>query len=238
MSAEPCECEVPYGKTTLRYRLHRAERESLRVSVHPDRRIDVYAPTWASDEEVARRVRRRAAWIKRQLDFFLSFEPRHDLKEYVPGETHRYLGRRYRIRYIPTDSGEPTCRLRGAHYEVSAPTRAGIRPAMETWFAERAEQQLRVVAKRWVELFAEVHGVCPRQLIVRPLQVRWGSCTPSGRLTLNSDLIHHARPSIEYVVVHELCHLIEPNHTRAFWALLARMLPDWEVRREGLERGR
>ena len=94
------------------------------------------------------------------------------------------------------------------------------------------------MAKRWVELFAEVHVVRPRQLSVGPLRVRWGSCTHHGRLRPNSDLIRHARPSIEYIVAHGLRYLIEPNHTRAFWALLARMLPDWEARKEALERGR
>ncbi len=231
--------EQRYGKTVLRYTILRSERESLRISVHPDRSIEAHAPLWASDEEVARRVRRRAAWIKRQLDFFLSFEPRHELKEYVPGETHRYLGRRYRIRWVPDQHQvKPTCRLRGAHFEVVAKARAGIQPAIETWFAERAKVKLPELAAPWLALFEDLHRVQPKQLIVRPLTVRWGSCTPSGRVTLNRALIHHRRASIEYVIVHELCHLVEPNHTKAFWSLLTRMLPDWEQRKNKLERGR
>lgn len=231
--------EQPYGKTLLRYTIHRSERESLRISVHPDRRIDVHAPSWATDEDVARRVRRRAAWVKRQLDFFLSFEPRHELKEYVPGESHRYLGRRYRIRWLRVPERDTsTCRLRGAHFEVSTPDRAGIQPAVEQWFAERARVKLPEIAAPWLTLFEELHRVRPKQLIVRPLSVRWGSCTPSGRVTLNRALIDHRRASIEYVIVHELCHLVEPNHTKAFWGLLDRMLPDWEQRKEMLERGR
>jgi len=228
--------EQSYGKTVLRYTVHRSERESLRISVYPDRRIEVHAPTWTSDDDVTRRVRRRAAWIKRQLDFFLSFEPRHELKEYVPGESHRYLGRRYRIQWLPSeDHGAPLCRLRGAHFEVSAGDRAGIQPAVEGWFAERALVRLPEIAAPWLALFDELHDVQPKQLIVRPLSVRWGSCTPSGRITLNRELIHHRRTSIEYVIVHELCHLVEPNHTKAFWALLERMLPDWEARKHVLE---
>lgn len=237
MSDAVTQHELPYGKTRLTYTVHRSERQSLRVSVHPDRRVEVYAPIWATDVDIERRVRKRAAWIKRQLDFFLSFEPKHELKEYVPGETHSYLGRRYRIRWIPTEGMKGACQLRGAYYEVATPTREGIRPAVEAWFGERAKQQLPVIAAPWVTLFGEVHGVCPSKVIIRRLAVRWGSCTPSGRLTLNRDLIHHPRQGIEYVVVHELCHLVEPNHTPAFWALLTRMLPDWEARKERLERG-
>ena len=230
--------ELPYGKTRLAYAVHRAERESLRVSVYPDRRVEVHAPHWATDADVERRVRRRAAWIKRQLDFFLSFEPRHELKEYVPGETHRYLGRRYRIRWVPTEGADAaTCQLRGGFYEVRTGTREEIRPALEQWFSERANTQLPRVAAPWLKLFEEVHQVRPSKLTVRPLAVRWGSCTPSGRVTLNRELIHHPRACIEYVVVHELCHLVEPNHTKRFWALLTRMLPDWEGRKGRLERG-
>lgn len=238
VSAESATVELPYGKTVLRFTVHRSERESLRISVYPDRRIEVRAPLWASDDEVMTRVRRRASWIKRQLDFFLSFEPRHDLREYVPGESHRYLGRRYRIRWLPGDgTTKPTCRLRGAHFDVSVGDRAGIQPAIEDWFAQRAQVKLPEIAAPWIQLFEEVYHVRPKQLIVRPLTVRWGSCTPSGRITLNRELVHHARRSIEYVIVHELCHLVEPNHTRAFWGLLERVLPDWEGRKAVLERG-
>ena len=231
--------ELPYGKTVLTYAVHRSARESLRVSVYPDRRVEVHAPHWATDADVERRVRRRAAWIKRQLDFFLSFEPRYELKEYVPGETHRYLGRRYRIRWVPTanDGAAATCQLRGGFYEVRSGAREEIRGAVEAWFAARAEVQLPKIAAPWLALFDEVHQVRPAKLSIRPLRVRWGSCTPSGRVTLNRELIHHPRACIEYVVVHELCHLVEPNHTARFWALLGRMLPDWEGRKGRLERG-
>ncbi len=229
--------EQPYGKTLLRYTIHRSERESLRISVHPDRRIEVHAPSWATDDELAKRVHRRASWIKRQLDFFLSFEPRHELKEYVPGESHRYLGRRYRIRWLLGPKGaSPACRLRGAYFEVSATDRTSIQPAVEQWFADRAQVKLPEIAAPWIKQFEELHNVQPKQLIVRSLSVRWGSCTPSGRITLNLELIRHAHLSIEYVVVHELCHLVEPNHTKAFWILLKRTLPDWEARKRGLER--
>ena len=227
-----------YGNTCIRYTIVSSERKHLRISVHPDRSIEVRCPEGISNEEVTETVKRRAAWIIDQLDFFLSFEPRYTLKQYVPGETHRYLGRQYRLRWIPLeDNSQPSCALRGPFFEITCATREELRPLLKAWFKEKAEKRLQAFAKTWVAYFKEVHGVEPSSLTVRPIKNRWGTCTPSGKVVLNPRLIHHRRAEIEYVIVHELCHLLIHNHGRKFVDLLRRTLPDFEERKGRLEYG-
>lgn len=137
-----------YGNTCIRYMVLRSERKHLRISVHPDRSVEVRCPEETSDEIVAETVQRRAAWIIDQLDFFLSFEPRYTLKQYVPGESHRYLGRQYRLRWIPlTGGGQPSCALRGPFFEITCATREELRPLLQAWFKEKAELRLSAFAK-------------------------------------------------------------------------------------------
>lgn len=227
-----------YGTTRIEYTVIRMERKHLRISVHPDRSVEVRAPLAYTDEQIAETLDRRVGWVVEQLDFFLSFEPRYTLKQYVPGETHRYLGRQYRLRWITIGEEEQEgCALRGAHFEISCRSREGLEPLLKAWFAAKAELKLRAFAKTWVAFFLEVYRVEPTSLAVREIGNRWGTCTPSGRVVLNPRLIHHRRSEIEYVIVHELCHLVVPNHGRRFVDLLRRVMPDYEVRKGRLEWG-
>ena len=116
-----------YGSTRFEYQVVWQERKHLRITVHPDRRIEIRCPYETTDADITDVVRRRASWIIDQLDFFLSFEPRYTLKQYVPGESHMYLGRQYRLRWIEQPPGLlETCVLRGAFFEVSCASRADI----------------------------------------------------------------------------------------------------------------
>ena len=214
----------------------RQERKHVRITVQPDRRIEIRCPFDTSEAEITELIKRRAPWIIDQLDFFLSFEPRYTLKQYVPGETHQYLGRQYRLRWIPQAAGvSDSCALRGAFFEVSCQARSEIEPLLKSWFVLKASERLPAFAKTWLAYFAEVHQVAPKSLQVKSLKNRWGSCTPSGNIILSPRLIHHRRLEIEYVIVHELCHLVVPNHGRKFVDLLRRTLPDYQRRKEQLE---
>lgn len=230
-----------FGSTRIDYSVLYRDRKHLLISVHPDRSVVVRAPYHLPDEEIQATVQRRAPWIVEQLDFFLSFEPRYTLKQYVPGESHRYLGRQYRLRWVQLDledqRASERCRLRGGFFEIECRERGQLEPLLKAWLESRAQVMLAAFAKTWVDFFTEVHGVHPVSLKVRALRGRWGSCSRSGKITLNPRLIHHARAEIEYVIVHELCHLVVPHHGRKFMDLLRRTLPDYEIRKERLERG-
>jgi len=101
---------------------------------------------------------------------------------------------------------------------------------------KQAELKFHTIASPWVEHFREQYNVSPKRWTIRNMNTRWGSCSKStGRITLNLKLFYKPDACIEYIIVHELCHLIHPDHGKNFYALLQRELPDWKVRRKQLK---
>ncbi|MCC5849592.1 MAG: M48 family metallopeptidase [Verrucomicrobia bacterium] len=226
---------VIYGQSRITYRVREVDRKTLAIEVHPDQRVEVRAPLHCDGEEIRRRVRKRAAWIQRQQDFFRSFEPRSPVRHYVSGETHAYLGRRYRLKWQLAD--REGVKLDGGFLRVSMPGNASTEQArrlLRSWYRERA---IEVFSKElevcWNSF--ETMGVPKPELHIRWMNRRWGSLSPRGRLTLNTELVQAPRECIAYVITHELCHLRHPHHGPGFWKQLDRVMPDWAARKRKLE---
>jgi predicted metal-dependent hydrolase len=225
---------IQFGHKQIDYRLRYAARKTLAIDVHPDMSVVVTAPTGSTDEAVVQRVRKRAAWIVQQQRFFETYLPKLPPRRYVSGESHRYLGRQYRLR-VQQAAVDGVKMARGQINVglVDVTKKELVRSLVTAWFRERAAVIFAEVFDAWTEK-AERHGIVPHGFQIRKMANRWGSCTAEGHILLNSELIAAPLMCIEYVVVHELCHLKEHNHSNAFYRLLKAMLPDWERRRERL----
>jgi hypothetical protein len=154
----------------------------------------------------------------------------------LSGETHRYLGRQYRLK---VQVGTPTgVKLIGRFLQVRTKSEASgevVRELLEGWYRHHAE---RVFAQRLLHCLEAVRVLRLTQtptLSVHKMVKRWGSCTIAGAIRLNVELVKAPVPCIDYVIVHELCHLKAHNHGPVFYRLLTRCLPDWEARKERLE---
>ncbi len=224
---------VQFGQRTIAYELVRTTRKAVRVQVHPDGIVRVIAPLELTPEEVAKVVKRKAPWILKQLRFFEQFRPLTPPRQYRSGETHRYLGRQYRLNLL---QGEKSVRLAGGFIEVTLPDPVpeAVAQALNAWYRQRARTNFQRILREVVPRFASYSLPVP-QLKLRQMPTRWGSCTPAGVISLNPDLIKTASGCIEYVVVHELCHLVHRPHDRNFYDLLERILPDWQRRKQLLE---
>jgi predicted metal-dependent hydrolase len=227
---------IAHRSGSLAYRLRFADRRTLAISVLPDGIVAVTAPHDTPLEKIEHRIVARLGWIDRQKAYFAQYMPRSPVRQYVGGETHLYLGRQYRLRL---EQGEVSnVRFSSGRLIVSVQkpdVSSLVRDAMETWYAERAQVKLpeRVaLAKAQVEHL----GISHTALTIRSLKRRWGSMSSSGRLTLNRDLIKAPMSSIDYVILHELCHLAHADHGPAFYRILRRLLPDWRTRKDRLER--
>jgi hypothetical protein len=232
------EGSVLYGEELIRYAVRRkAGRKSGRVAIHvdPDGRVLVDAPENASDKQIRTAVTRRARWIHGHLTA-IRIRRAHVLpREYVSGESLLYLGRRYRLKVV-TKAGCPAAvRLRGGYIETTVPARnpMAVREALNHWYRGRArlvlEERLEAMASslRWIRTAPAMR--------LQIMKVQWGSCSPAGRLTLNPNLVKAPRECIDYVLLHELCHLKEHNHSRKFYRLLERHLPQWRRKKERLD---
>lgn len=227
--------QIQFGTRTIPFTIHYAERKSLGLQVHPDCTVHAIAPTDATEAEIIKRVKQRAGWILKQQDHFASFLPHTPERKYVNGETHRYLGRQYKLKAVQAATNQVRV-YRGCievHSTELAPGPIG--KLLEQWYKAKAKEV-------FVSLLAELIDKIPRfqnrqlSLHVKAMPTRWGSCSPSGRITLNTELVKAPKACIEYVIIHELCHLIYPNHNKKFYRLLSALMPDWEKWKERLER--
>jgi predicted metal-dependent hydrolase len=227
---------INYGTQQISFQLERRERKTLAIHVHPDMSIEVVAPLDASLEQIYEKVKKRARWIERQVGFFRQFHPKTPARQYMAGETHRYLGRQYRLKLIPDD--ETSVKIARGYiivYSKSPKDPETTRKLVEDWFFKRAKIKFRERLGYCLQLFPDPEVVHPIGMIVRQLSNRWGSMSPAGRLVLNYRLIQAPTWCIDYVIVHELCHRIYANHGPHFEQLLERIMPDWEERKLRLE---
>ena len=222
-----------FGSTALDYAVTYAPRKTLGISVRPDCSVEVKAPVGATMEEIRLHVRRRAAWIYRQQCYFRSFGIHTPARKYVSGESHLYLGRQYMLRVI--QGGRDEVHYRGNILEVDCRQKDDVQALLCAWYRRRADIKLHEFAVPLVERFRR-YGVEPAGIVLKEMSTRWGSCTPSGRIFLNPRLICAPRICIEYVITHELCHLVHKNHTKAFYELLKHEMPRWEEWKMKLER--
>jgi predicted metal-dependent hydrolase len=226
---------LQYGSTTIAYELSYTDREKLAVHVHPDTSISVEAPLDSDFARIEEKVRKRAAWIVKQQSKFrrYSFEIPH--RQYVSGESHRYLGRQYRLRVIADDTPMEVVRMdRGIiTMFVRRKSPNHVKKVLDGWMRERARTIFAERIAEWHPRF-ERYDILYPQVIVRRMKSRWGSCTEAGKITLNLKLIQVSKQLIDYIIVHELCHLVEHSHAPEFYALMSRIMPDWEERKEKL----
>ncbi|MBR4877125.1 MAG: M48 family metallopeptidase, partial [Rhodocyclaceae bacterium] len=185
------------------------------------------------------KLRLRAGWISRQLEMFSRYERHTVPRQYLSGESHRYLGRQYRLRIkanTPNTRREQVKLTRGEMWVISAGALppAKVKELLRRWYLERAREVFHAVLTDAFATFQRLGHEKPH-IVIREMRSRWGSLSPAGQMTLNARLVQAPRPCIEYVIVHELCHLAHKNHSAAFFALLEQTLPDWQARKQRLE---
>jgi len=234
MKTKPLEQFLEFGSRRIAYRLNRDLHRTLRIRVRPDLTVNVRAPNSANDDEIKAVVRKKAYWIARTLDRMESYHPLPAPKKYINGETFCYLGRQYRLR-INQGEKQPA-RLHGRFLFVQIPDRENSIPArcmVEDWYAARAKE---IFTRYLAECLctAARHGVPAPRVVFRQMKVRWGSCSSKGLITLNVNLVKAPVHCVQYVIMHELCHLKHHNHSKAFYSLLGRCMPDWQVRKKAL----
>lgn len=225
-----------FGGKRIPFRIEYRKRKKLAITVHPDMRLCVIAPESSKEEQILQRVEKRAGWIMRQWRHFEQFQPKHPGPRYLSGETHLYLGRQYRLK-VHEGSSEAV-KLVGRFLHVSARNREDrerIKTLVERWYRDHAEHvfghRLQVCLEQCPSL-KRVHEPC---VTIRKMPKRWGSCTKTGSILLNLELVKVPVHCVDYVIVHELCHLQIHNHSPAFYRLLSRCMPDWENRKKRLD---
>ncbi len=221
---------IRLGSEVVEYELRRSGRRTLGITIRPNAAVTVTAPNKASMERIESVLRLRGDWILRHQRKLAALPP-------APRpQTHRYLGRQYRLK---VEAGaERGVRLVGGYFHVSVPDRddrRAVQGLMERWYLQRAWTTFE---RRMDDLIARTPalGLQDRPpIIVRRMKTRWGSCSPQGRIALNVEAVKLPVTCIDYLLIHELCHLRVPHHGATFWRLLERCMPDWERWRKRMD---
>ncbi len=229
--------EVRFGTTTIGYGIRRSRRRAtVSIAIDPEEGVLVTAPAPATVERLDGIVHAKAQWIVQRLKRRSDLPPGPSTREFVSGETFLYLGRQYRLRVdVAEEHGD--VRLDRGWLRVPIPRYlrpklrpAAVRTALIAWYKRHARGRLRERARAW----AEKLGLSLSRVIVTEQRKRWGSASASGAIRLNWRIIQAPMSLVDYVIVHELMHLRHPDHTRAFWTALERVIPDYESRKTKL----
>jgi hypothetical protein len=230
--------EIQWGMTPIPYVIRRTGREkTVALTIEGRGKLVVTAPEGVSVDRLNGIVRRKAPWVVKRIRRVSDLPPPPSEREFVSGETVRYLGGQYRLKVVETRDEEHT-RMWAGWYEVPVPPGLG-------GAARRREVRRRLAGslKQHADLYLpnRLTEVCrllrveKPSIIVREQAKRWGSCDRVGVLRINWRIIQAHIPLIEYVLVHELAHLENRGHDRKFWDAVGQWLPDYEERRARLQ---
>lgn len=209
-------------------------RKSLEIAVHPDKSVVIKAPLTSTIETIEEKIKKRARWIKRQIAYFDQFDPYTPERKYVDGESHLYLGCKYRLKIEQSDKNKVLLKNGYFLIESTSDQHEHIKDLMGSWYKRHAKLCLLKIFDDCWEIFKKSNLSKPH-LKLQTMHKRWGSLSGKGQLTLNVHLIQTPKACIEYVVIHELCHLIHHDHSANFYRLLNRTMSDWSKRKHKLE---
>lgn len=209
-------------------RTNRRKSADIRVE---EGAVTIVVPSSTSAERIDQLLAAKRRWIREKIALHQELTPANP-KRYVSGEAFSYLGRNYRLK-VEKGNFAPVKLVHG-RLLVTVPNGSEqphmIRNALVRWYKRQAEQKL--TAK--VERFAPIVGVEPAGVGIRTFKSRWGSCTSKGKLEFNWQIMMAPNRMVDYVVVHELCHLIRHDHSPEFWRELERVMPEYHQCREWL----
>ena len=240
----------PYGDEVIHYEVVRkapprdsaeAPARKVVIRVHPDQRVVATAPHDASDADIHDAVQKRARWIWQSIE---SFAVQHEAvlpRQYVSGETQFYLGKRYVLKVVVDASQTPRVSLSRGKLNVTLkqrPTqgaggadnqgqRAQVKPLIDRWYQHKAKAVFHERLAALLPRTTWVTGIPSFRLMA--MKKQWGSCSAKGNLLLNPHLVKAPKECIDYVILHELCHIAEHNHGERFWRLLTQSMPNWQA---------
>ena len=209
--------------------------KNVHLSVHPPTgRVRISAPARLKLDTIRVFAISKLDWIKKQQTK-LQAQEREALREHLDRESHYVWGRRYLLK-VNEENVTPTVELKHNQMILTVRPGAGFEKreaVVSAWYREQLKNTLMPLLTKWEPLL----GVKANSIIIRRMKTKWGSCNPHTRnIHLNSELAKKPRECLEYVIVHELVHLLEPSHNARFVSLMDKFMPQWHQHRDELNR--
>ena len=220
---------LSYGNRSIGYIVVESPilTSKVRIHVHPNGVVEVEVPPESDKDEISAAVQRRVRWIFKQIEATERARTYSLPREYISGETHFYIGRRYRLRVKETNATRSAVLLKGGCIEINCPQAdpAAVRRRLNEWYRVRAEDYFD---RRLQDIISRISWLQNKPCLkLVSMKKQWGSCAPNGSIHLNPWLIRAPTECIDYVITHELCHLRERNHSKRYYQILSRHYPNW-----------
>ena len=226
--------EFQYGTTNIKFNVVFKNRKTMEIAVEPPNNITVTAPIETTEKQLIEKVRCKGSWIIQKLYTFKHMHYMPIEREYVNGESFMYLGRNYSLQ-IEVDERikKPEVKLFRGKFIVKSKNKNEdiIRKAMEEWYRDKAKELIGLRIKYYQRFFS----LEPKSIKIKEQKKRWGSCTSQNELLFNWRCIMAKSNALDYIVVHEMCHMHHKDHSKEFWELVASVMPDYEARKDWLK---
>ncbi|GAB4494092.1 MAG: SprT family zinc-dependent metalloprotease [Anaerolineales bacterium] len=208
--------------------LIRSKRKTIAILVQRDGKVIVRAPLKASERQIRQFVESKTRWIL-EKKAQAQQQPSQTARQFTAGERFPYLGQEYALSVV--SSAKTGLRFEGG-FSLNQNSQAEAALLFEKWYKAAAR---KVLTER-VRFYAHKFGLKYQKIRISSARTRWGSCSSRGTLSFTWRLVMAPLDVVDYVVIHELAHLREQNHSAAFWAEVAKMMPDYKTRRDWLKK--
>ena len=215
-------------------RLFRKKCKRLCITVTPELKVNITAPLRASNSFINDSVRERIPWILKSIQKLKQRYALPSPQKYESGEKIAYLGNVYMLEVIRGKRSPTMLEKDILVIQLSDPDMKGIKREVDKWLQFQAEEIFENYLETGYSLISQ-YGIQKPLLKIRRMKSRWGSCSQTGKVTLNLRLIHFPPACIEYIVMHELCHLKYLNHSKDYYHFLQHCMPDWKERKAILQ---
>ena len=225
---------VRYDQALIRFQVYYSRRKTLAVQVHRDGNVVVRAPQHTPLWEIEQQVSQRGSWILQHQQRFARL-PTITPCQYRSGEIFYYLGQPLSL-VLQAGQKNHVCLVQDQLLVTTSAVneQQRLKQQLKNWYKQQARQVFGERFSRCIKQVADYGIPAPQTWQLRWMKRRWGSCSSTGKITLNTALIAAPEPCIDYVIIHELCHLLEHNHSPAYYRLLTQVLPDWQQQRQRL----
>ena len=219
----------PHLYKDIEYNLKKSVRKTTSIYIERDGSVSVLAPAPFEHDKIEQIIEKKRSWIYRNLAEWEDLNRTRVHREYVNGESFLYLGRRYQLELVKTQ-GVPLALKNGKFCLVK-----DFVPQAERYFQEFYKAKLKHRLDERIAQYASRMGVTPKSVKVMELKNRWGSCSANGVINIHWKCAMLSLSVLDYIVVHELAHIEELNHTPAFWRAVEKVLPHYEDQKKWLK---
>ncbi len=220
---------IQVGDKHLEYILIRSKRKTIGITIDKNGLVKVTSPYRVSESYINELILKKASWIHKKItELENSLANTSSPKKFINGETFLYLGKEFELKICRSNNCKKAhVKLEGKNIVIVAPNifnADSIKQTLRLWYIE----QFKHIVSERINYYSSKIGVFPQKVTIREQKTRWGSCSNKGNINLNWKLIMAALEILDYVIVHELCHMIAMNHSEEFWKVVEAYSPQYK----------